>query len=105
MGIAQAAPDISPRSMSAKMQPLGNIIENDPAMDNVYYWIGPNPTVSQGRMMINLKPFGARTANAGEVLARLKPQVAKVMGIYEKRPRAGRLRGCHDGQRTQEDRD
>jgi multidrug efflux pump len=81
MGIAQAAPDISPRSMSVKMQQLGHIVEADPAVDNVYYWIGPNPTVSQGRMMINLKPFGARTANAAEVLARLKPQVAKVVGI------------------------
>jgi multidrug efflux pump len=81
MGIAQAAPDISPRSMSAKMQQLGHIVEADPAVDNVYYWIGPNPTVSQGRMMINLKPFGARTANAAEVLARLKPQVAHVIGI------------------------
>ncbi|WP_277183677.1 efflux RND transporter permease subunit, partial [Caballeronia sp. BR00000012568055] len=81
MGIAQAAPDISPRSMSAKMQQLGHVIEADPAVDNVYYWIGPNPTVSQGRMMINLKPFGARTANAGEVIARLKPQVAKVVGV------------------------
>jgi multidrug efflux pump len=81
MGIAQAAPDISPRSMSAKMQELGHVIEADPAVDNVYYWIGPNPTVSQGRMMINLKPFGTRTANAGDVLARLKPQVAKVIGV------------------------
>ncbi|BAO90345.1 efflux RND transporter permease subunit [Caballeronia cordobensis] len=81
MGIAQAAPDISPLSMAAKMQQLGHIIEADPAVDNVYYWIGPNPTVSQGRVMINLKPFGARTASAEQVLARLKPQLAKVMGI------------------------
>ena len=66
-GIAQAAPDISPRSMAAKMQQLGHIVEADPAVDNVYYWIGPNPTVSQGRMMINLKPFGTRTASASEV--------------------------------------
>ncbi|BBP98148.1 acriflavine resistance protein B [Burkholderia sp. SFA1] len=81
MGIAQAAPDISPLSMAAKMQQLGHIIEADPAVDNVYYWIGPNPTVSQGRVMINLKPFGARIASAEQVLARLKPQLAKVMGI------------------------
>ncbi|SAL06054.1 AcrB/AcrD/AcrF family membrane protein [Caballeronia calidae] len=81
MGIAQAAPDVSPRSMAARMQQLGHIIEADPAVDNVYYWIGPNPTVSQGRVMINLKPFGARTASAGQVLARLKPQLANVMGI------------------------
>jgi multidrug efflux pump len=81
MGVAQAAPDISPQAMAQKMQQLGRIVEADPAVDNAYYWIGPNPTVSQGRMMINLKPFNQRVASAAQVLARLRPQVAKVMGI------------------------
>ncbi|AXF25902.1 acriflavine resistance protein B [Burkholderia pyrrocinia] len=81
MGVAQAAPDISPPAMAQKMQQLGRLVEADPAVANAYYWIGPNPTVSQGRMMINLKPFGQRTASAAQVLARLRPQVAKVMGI------------------------
>ncbi|KLU24605.1 acriflavine resistance protein B [Caballeronia mineralivorans PML1(12)] len=81
MGVAQAAPDISPQSMAAKMQQLGSIIEADPAVDNVYYWIGANPTVSQGRVMINLKPFGQRTDSAGKVLNRLKPRLATVIGI------------------------
>ncbi|WP_207004994.1 efflux RND transporter permease subunit [Trinickia mobilis] len=80
-GVAQAAPDISPESMAAKMQQLGRIVEADPAVDNVYYWIGANPTVSQGRMMINLKLFNQRTASAGQVLDRLRPKLAKVMGI------------------------
>jgi len=81
MGVAQAAPDISLQSMATKMQQLGHIIEADPAVDNVYYWIGPNPTVSQGRVMINLKPFGQRTDSAGKVLNRLKPKLAAVIGI------------------------
>ena len=81
MGVAQAAPDISPQSMAARMQQLGHIIEADPAVDNVYYWIGPNPTISQGRVMINLKPFGQRTDSAGKVLNRLKPKLAAVIGI------------------------
>ncbi|MFP3644000.1 efflux RND transporter permease subunit [Paraburkholderia sp. SIMBA_054] len=81
MGIAQATPDISPTAMSAKMRRLGDIIMTDPAVDNVYYWIGPTPTISQGRLMINLKPFGQRTANATQVLARLKRQTTGVQGI------------------------
>jgi multidrug efflux pump len=81
MGVAQAAPDVSPQSMATKMQQLGSIIEADPAVDNVYYWIGPNPTVSQGRVMINLKPFGQRADSAGKVLNRLKPKLAAVIGI------------------------
>ena len=80
-GIAQAAPDISPESMAAKMQQLAHLVEADPAVDNVYYWIGPNPTVSQGRMMINLKPFNLRTASAAQVVNRLRPKLAAVMGI------------------------
>ncbi|HKT62708.1 MAG TPA: efflux RND transporter permease subunit [Burkholderia sp.] len=81
MGVAQAAPDISPQAMAQKMQQLGRIVEADPAVDNTYYWMGPNPTVSQGRVMINLKPFGVRTASAAQVLARLRPKLAKVAGI------------------------
>ncbi|MGF6439490.1 efflux RND transporter permease subunit [Paraburkholderia youngii] len=81
MGVTQAAPDISPRSMSMKMRELGAIIEADPAVSNVYYWIGAIPTVSQGRVMINLKPFGKRTASAAQVLSGLKPKIAAVKGI------------------------
>ena len=40
----------------------------DPDVDNVYYWIGPNPTVSQGRMMINLKPRKERGASASAII-------------------------------------
>jgi multidrug efflux pump len=81
IGVTQAAPDISPQAMAGRMQQLGRIVEADPAVGNTYFWIGPNPTVSQGRMMINLKPFDRRTASAAQVLARLRPQVAKVAGI------------------------
>jgi multidrug efflux pump len=81
MGVAQAAPDVSFDSMSDRMQVLGRIVMADPDVDNVYYWIGPNPTVSQGRMMINLKPFGARQATAAQIVDGLKRKVAGVEGI------------------------
>jgi multidrug efflux pump len=81
MGVAQAAPDVSFDAMSGRIQALGRIVMADPDVDNVYYWIGPNPTVSQGRMMINLKQFGERRATAAAVLARLKQKVASVEGI------------------------
>ena len=81
MGIAQAAPDVSPQAMSHRMQQVGSLIEADPAVDNVYYWIGPTPTVSQGRLMINLRPFGQRSESAAAVMSRLKPKLATVSGI------------------------
>ena len=81
VGFAQAAPDVSFDAMSGRIQALGRIVMADPDIDNVYYWIGPNPTISQGRMMINLNPFGQLRAPAAEVLARLKRKVAGVDGI------------------------
>jgi multidrug efflux pump len=53
----------------------------DPAVAKVYSWIGPNPTISQGKVVINLKPFADRTASAQQVIARLQPQLDKVSGI------------------------
>ena len=81
LGVAEAAPDTSFTAMSERIQRLGRIVMADPDVDNVYYWIGPNPTVSQGRMMINLKPRKERGASAGEIIARLKPKLANVQGI------------------------
>jgi len=67
--------------MAERIQGLGRIVMTDPDVDNVYYWIGPNPTVSQGRMMINLKPRSDRAASATQIIARLKPKLAQVEGI------------------------
>jgi multidrug efflux pump len=81
LAVAEAAPDTSFAAMAERIQRLGRIVMADPDVDNVYYWIGPNPTVSQGRMMINLKPRNQRRASAGEIIARLKPKLAGVQGI------------------------
>jgi len=81
LGVAEAAPDISSAAMAERIQGLGRIVMTDPDVDNVYYWIGPNPTLSQGRMMINLKPRSDRAASATQIIARLKPKLAQVEGI------------------------
>jgi hydrophobe/amphiphile efflux-1 (HAE1) family protein len=81
LGVAEAAPDTSFAAMAERIRGLGRIVMADPDVDNVYYWIGPNPTVSQGRMMINLKPRDERRASAGQIIARLKPKLAQAQGI------------------------
>jgi multidrug efflux pump len=81
LGVAEAAPDISFAAMADRIQQLGHIVMADPDVDNVYYWIGPNPNVSQGRMMINLKPRDDRAASASQIVARLKPKLTRVEGI------------------------
>jgi len=81
LGVAEAAPDTSFAAMADRIQRLGRIVMADPDVDNVYYWIGPNPTVSQGRMMINLKARSERAASARQIIDRLKPRLAQVQGI------------------------
>jgi hydrophobic/amphiphilic exporter-1 (mainly G- bacteria), HAE1 family len=68
-------------AMADRIQALGRIVMAHPDVDNVYYWVGPNPTLSQGRMMINLKPAGTRHASADQVIAELRPLVARAEGI------------------------
>jgi multidrug efflux pump len=81
IGVAKAAPDISFDAICIRMQRLGRIISNDPDVDNVYYWTGESSTTSQGRMMINLKPFADRKATASQIMARLKREVQSVPGV------------------------
>jgi multidrug efflux pump len=81
IGQAQTSPDISYDAMAERIQTLGRMIMTDPDVDNVYYWIGTNPTLSQGRVMINLKPFRERHANAAEILARLRQRAAAITGL------------------------
>ena len=81
VGTAQASSSISYKAMSQRIQVLGEIVRRNPNVANVYFWIGPNPTLSQGRMMINLKDFGSRRDDAGTVLDQLKAATASVEGI------------------------
>ncbi|MGY3084794.1 efflux RND transporter permease subunit [Pseudomonas fragi] len=80
-GVAEAAADISPTAMQAQVNRAAEIIGQDPDVAWVYFWIGPNPTVSQGKIMINLKPFSERSASAGQVISRLQPALDRLDGV------------------------
>jgi multidrug efflux pump len=69
--------------MSGRINALADIAMRDPAVDTVDYWIGANPTVSQGRIVLNLKPLNRRTVTAAQVLTRLRRQMASVEGIIQ----------------------
>jgi multidrug efflux pump len=79
-GTVQAAPDISFEAMAQRMAAIGRICSSDPDVENADYWIGNNPTMSQARININLKPAEQRHSNATEVMARLKRNTAGVAG-------------------------
>jgi multidrug efflux pump len=80
-GTVQGSPDISYDAMAERMQVLGRIISADPDVENADYWIGNNPTMSQARVNINLKPRDERHATAAEIMSRLKRNTAGIAGV------------------------
>ncbi|MGI4839315.1 MAG: efflux RND transporter permease subunit [Janthinobacterium lividum] len=80
-GIAESGADTSPAQMLDLVSQVAAVVQADPAVAKVYFWIGPNPTVSQARLVVNLKPFEARTVSAQQVIRRLQPALNAVPGI------------------------
>ncbi|MDB5360326.1 MAG: acriflavine resistance protein [Rhodospirillales bacterium] len=83
LGVARGAPDISFAAMSSRINALADVAIKDPAVSTVDYWIGPNPTISEGRILLNLKPLDQRDTPADQVLARLRRKMAAVEGITQ----------------------
>jgi multidrug efflux pump len=81
VGTTEAAQDISYTAMVERERALAEIIMADPDVQTVYYWVGDNPALNSGRIMIDLKPIAIRAASATEVLARLRKAAARVPGI------------------------
>jgi multidrug efflux pump subunit AcrB len=70
--------------MSALMQQILDTVRRDPAVSGAVGFVGAtggNATESSGRMMIQLKNFGDRDVSAEQVIARLRPAVAKIAGV------------------------
>ncbi|MFJ2330928.1 MdtB/MuxB family multidrug efflux RND transporter permease subunit [Pseudomonas helleri] len=83
-GISEAPQSISFSAMSQRQQELGKIILQDPDVESLSSYIGvdgDNATLNSGRMLINLKPHSERSDSASAVIARLQPQVDKLVGI------------------------
>jgi hydrophobe/amphiphile efflux-1 (HAE1) family protein len=80
-GTTEAGQDISYTAMVERVHELAKVVMADPDVDTVYYWVGANPTVNTGRMMIDLKPLNQRNATATEVLNRLRRAAGKVPGV------------------------
>jgi HAE1 family hydrophobic/amphiphilic exporter-1 len=82
-GISEAGQDVSFQEMMRRQQALGDIVGKDPAVATYAMVVGvggPTPTLNSGRFFITLKPRAERNVSAGEVIARLRPQLEKVEG-------------------------
>jgi len=83
-GISEAPQSISFAAMGERQQALAKVILEDPAVQSLSSYIGvdgDNATLNSGRLLINLKPHGERDLSATEVIARLQPQLDKLVGI------------------------
>lgn len=83
-GISEAPQSISFAAMSQRQQELAKIILADPAVESLSSYIGvdgDNATLNSGRLLINLKAHGQRDLSAMQVIARLQPEIDKLVGI------------------------
>jgi multidrug efflux pump len=79
-GGMRADQSISFQAMQEKLRQLVNIIRADPAVDTVVGFTGGS-RAGGGFMFINLKPANERTERGQAVIARLRPQIARITGI------------------------
>ncbi|MGA9820401.1 MAG: efflux RND transporter permease subunit [Desulfobaccales bacterium] len=84
VGSIQAAQDISFQEMKKKLEEVSNIVRKDPDVTDVVAFTGGSgggaATTNTGRMYISLKDFSERKSSARQIMARLRPQLAKVAG-------------------------
>ena len=74
-GVTEAAPDISYAAMVSRMQALANVVRRDEDIQDVYFWVEGSPSINIGRMLIDLKPFGARRSSVYAVMDRINARV------------------------------
>ena len=82
-GNIRAAQDISFQAMRDKLTEVVDIIKADPAVASITGFTGGGShagTTNTGRMFIALKPLEERGMSSDEVIARLRPKLAKVPG-------------------------
>jgi HAE1 family hydrophobic/amphiphilic exporter-1 len=78
---SEASQDISFKAMQEKQVELSDIVMHDPAVASVAMAIGGNGRAgNNGSLYITLKPRDERDVTAQQIIARLRPKLAKVEG-------------------------
>ncbi|MES1161817.1 MAG: efflux RND transporter permease subunit, partial [Rhizobacter sp.] len=79
-GGMRADQSISTKAMGEKLRQVVDIVRADPAVDTVVGFTGGG-RAGGGFMFVNLKPASQRTDKGLAVIARLRPQLARVTGL------------------------
>jgi multidrug efflux pump subunit AcrB len=80
-GFSDAPQDISYPAMKARTEALLDVLAQDPDIDHANAFIGREGVGNTGTVFISLKPRAQRKANADQIIARLRPKLARVTGI------------------------
>jgi hydrophobe/amphiphile efflux-1 (HAE1) family protein len=79
-GVADASQDVSFAEMVRLQHKLTDVVAADPDVAAWATGVGGNRTLNNGFVVLGLKPRGQRTANADEIIGRLRPKLAQVKG-------------------------
>jgi multidrug efflux pump len=82
--VTEAGADVSFAEMRSRQAEAAAVIKADPDVVGVVSVIGAgsvNPTTNVGRLVMTLKPRGARAADVAVVIARLRERVAAIPGM------------------------
>ncbi len=85
VGSLQADQSISFQSMSQKLRQMMSIVRADPAVENVVGFTGAGSgggysQINKGNVYVALKPLSQRNVTVDQVIARLRPKLARVPG-------------------------
>jgi HAE1 family hydrophobic/amphiphilic exporter-1 len=79
-GFAESAQDASFASMNRRMLELADVVRSDPDVTG-FGMNGSSSTYNTGNFFISLRPLDeGRTATADDIIARLRPKLAKIQG-------------------------
>jgi len=77
-GFSEAPQDISFPALRARQEAINGVVMAHPAVDHMVSFIGSGNT---GTVFIQLKPLAQRKKSAEQIIAELRPQLARIPGI------------------------
>ncbi|HEX9603934.1 MAG TPA: multidrug efflux RND transporter permease subunit [Myxococcales bacterium] len=80
-GFSEAPQDVSFPTMKQRQEAVNAVVLSDRAVDHMVSFIGGNGPLNNGFMFVQLKPLGQRKRSADQVIADLRPKLARVEGI------------------------
>ena len=80
IGQAEGSQDISFADMSRKLEQISDVVMHDPAVYSTAIATGGSGATNNARVYVTLKPRDERDVTAQQIIARLRPQIAKIEG-------------------------